>query len=191
MARIAPRALDRYPWPVRWLLRRQVRKYGAVLAPALLWGRLPGPFLGMLGLLGAFDHRNPVDARLRSLLSVRIAQLVGCAFCIDLNAHRYLGADGSADKVAAVGGWRDSDRFDDRERAALGYAEKVTQRCDAVGDDDVGSLRAHFSDDQIVALTAWIAFQNMSARFNTALGAEQHGFCELPGEVRDGTADKP
>lgn len=190
MARIAPKALDRYPWPVRWVLRRQVRKYGAVLAPALLWGRLPGPFLGMLGLLGAFGHRNPVEARLRSLVSVRVAQLVGCDFCVDLNAHHVLAAGGQRDKVAAVGRWRDSDRFDDRERAALAYAEKVTQRCEALVDADIGSLRAHFGDDQIVALTAWIAFQNMSARFNTALGAEQHGFCELPGEPPDGTADK-
>jgi AhpD family alkylhydroperoxidase len=190
VAHIEPKGIDRYPWPVRWLLRRQARKYGSVLAPALLWGRLPGPFFGMLGLLGAFGRRNPVEARLRSLVSVRVAQLVGCDFCVDLNAHHVHVADGQPDKAAAVRHWRESDRFDDRERAALDHAEKVTQHCDAIRDTDIDALRAHFSDDQIVALTAWIAFQNMSARFNTALGAEQHGFCKLPGAARDRTADK-
>ena len=55
--------------------------------------------------------------------------------------------------------WRESKLFSDRERVAL---------------------RNHFSDYEITALTAWIAFQNMGAKFNTARGAEEHGFCALP-----------
>ncbi|MFO7781263.1 MAG: carboxymuconolactone decarboxylase family protein, partial [Spirochaetia bacterium] len=49
-----------------------------------------------------------------------------------------------------------------------------------VDDGDIASLKELFAEDEITALTAWIAFQNMSAKFNAALGAEEHGFCRLP-----------
>ena len=41
-------------------------------------------------------------------------------------------------------------------------------------------LKNHFDDDGVVALTAWIAFQNLSAKFNSALGAEENGLCKPP-----------
>jgi alkylhydroperoxidase family enzyme len=49
-----------------------------------------------------------------------------------------------------------------------------------VDDGDIASLKELFTEDKITALTAWIAFQNMSAKFNAAFGAEEHGFCRLP-----------
>ncbi|MCF7990123.1 MAG: carboxymuconolactone decarboxylase family protein [Thiohalocapsa sp.] len=181
MAHIPPRPIAQYPWFVGLVLRRQERKYGSILAPSLLWGRLPGAFVGMLGLLGIFNRRSyPVGPGLRSLVSIRIAQCNGCSFCVDLNAYNYLEASGAADKAANVSDWSTSPLYDPPERAALAYAEKVTERCSVVSDADIDGLREYFSDDQITALTAWIAFQNMSAKFNAALGAEEHGFCELP-----------
>lgn len=183
MSYIAPKPLSAYPWFIRWFLRRQRRVYGEVLAPSWLWGRLPGAFLGMLGLLAVFQRRSyPVDGRLRSLVSIRIAQLNGCRFCVDLNAHHFLAARGDEGKAKAVAEWRDSDAFSERERAALAWAEAVTLHCSEIDVDAIDRMRGCFSQDEITALTAWIGFQNMSAKFNAALGAEEHGFCAVPGE---------
>ncbi|MFW5815597.1 MAG: carboxymuconolactone decarboxylase family protein [Wenzhouxiangella sp.] len=180
MSSIAPKSLHEYPWYVRFFLKRQRRIYGEVLAPSLLWGRLPGAFIGMLGLLGIFNRRSfPVDGRLRSLVSIRIAQLNGCHFCVDLNAYNFLKSRGDEARAAAVAEWRASALFDDAERAALDWAEQMTERCAAIDQQAVDALGAHFSEDQITGLTAWIGFQNMSAKFNAALGAEEHGFCDL------------
>ena len=88
-------------------------------------------------------------------------------------------------KAANVSDWLKSPLYDPPERAALAYAEKVTERCSEVSVADIDGLREHFNDDQITALTAWIAFQNMSAKFNAALGAEEHGFCALPARRED------
>ena len=44
----------------------------------------------------------------------------------------------------------------------------------------IQALKSHFTDDGVVALTAWIAFQNMSAKFNSALGAEDNALCQIP-----------
>lgn len=186
MSRIPPRPIPEYPWYIRWFLRRQRRKYGAVLTPSFLWGRLPGAFLGMLALLAAFDRRTyPISRTLRSLVSIRVAQLNGCAFCVDLNAYHYMQARGTAKKAEEVGDWRQSEGFTEHERAALDYAERVTASCNAITDADIESLRAYFTEDEITALTAWIGFQNMSAKFNSALGAEEHGFCEAPAPPAD------
>ncbi len=180
MARIQPKPLSQYPWYIRWFLRRQQRKYGRVLAPSLLWGRLPGPFIGMLVTLGFFQRRSfPLSSALRSLVSIRIAQLNGCHFCVDLNSYNFMQAAGAERKAADVERWRESSLFSERERAALEFAEAVTERCAAVDSRRITALRARFTDDEITALTAWAAFQNMSAKFNAALGAEEHGFCRL------------
>lgn len=190
MARLAPKPISAYPWYIRWFLRRQQRVYGAVLAPSWQWGRLPGAFLGMLGLLRVFQHRSyPADAALRSLLSVRIAQLNACHFCVDLNAYNYLEQRGDAAKAAAVAEWHDSPLFTDPERAALAWAEQVTSHCAEIEQSAWDGLSKHYSDDQIVALTAWIAFQNMSAKFNAALGLEEHGFCRMPAAAHSRTQE--
>jgi AhpD family alkylhydroperoxidase len=181
MAFIQPKPLQQYPWYLRWFFRRQARKYGQTLSPSWLWGRLPAHFGGMLLLLGLFQwRRSPIDTMLRSLVSARVAQLNGCVFCVDLNSYNLLQAAGSVDKAAHVSRWRESNIYSARERAALGYAEAMTDTTQRVAPTQIEALRRHFDEDGIVALTAWIAFQNMSAKFNAALGAEENGLCRLP-----------
>jgi alkylhydroperoxidase family enzyme len=48
----------------------------------------------------------------------------------------------------------------------------------------ITELKKHFDEDDIVALTAWIAFQNLSAKFNAALDAEENGLCKPPDASR-------
>jgi AhpD family alkylhydroperoxidase len=181
MAMIQPKPLAQYPWYLRWFFRRQARKYGKTLSPSWLWGRFPAHFGGMLLLLGLFQRKRfPVDAALRSLVSARVAQMNGCAFCVDLNAYYLLQAAGSADKAAAVASWRESELYSDRERAALEYAEAMTDSAQRVEPGQIEALKRFFDEDGVVALTAWIAFQNLSAKFNAALGAEENGLCQMP-----------
>lgn len=197
MAFIPAKAAGEYPWYLRWFFRRQARKYGRTLAPSWLWGRLPGHFLGVLFLLGLFRRtRFGVDPALRSLVSARVAQLNGCDFCVDLNAYHLLRATGSTDKAEVVDRWRDHDRYTARERAALDYAEAMTDTGRRVTPAQIGALREHFDEDGVVFLTAWIAFQNLSAKFNSALGAEEAGLCRVPrpgtaGNGRGGGEDRP
>jgi AhpD family alkylhydroperoxidase len=180
MARIAPKAWDEYPWYLRLFFRNQQRKYGKTLAPSWLWGRLPGHFGGLLFLLWRFQRRRfAVDTALRSLVSARVAQLHGCAFCVDLNAYNLLQAEGSVAKAEAVEQWRSSKLFSPKERDVLAYAEAMTDTSRRVTSAEVDALRRHFDDDGIVALTAWIAFQTLSATFNAALSAEENGLCRL------------
>jgi alkylhydroperoxidase family enzyme len=153
-------------------------------------GTVAGTFRRLLFLLWRFQRRSfPVDTALRSLVSARVAQPNGCAFCVDLNAYNFLQAEGSTAKAEEIDQWRKSSLYSDRERAALEYAEAMTDTNRRVRPEQIEALRPHFDDDGIVALTVWIAFQNFAAKFNAALGAEEHGLCRLNAGRR--SADSP
>ena len=82
--------------------------------------------------------------------------------------------------MAELHGWRESSAFGDLERVALEYAERMTYTGQKVGDALFGRLKEHFSEPQIVELTAAIALENFRSKFNPALGVEAQGFCVLP-----------
>jgi alkylhydroperoxidase family enzyme len=83
-----------------------------------------------------------------------------------------------ADKVDALNTWQTSSHFTDRERICLEYAEAVTLRSNMITEGLTDQLKKLFDDDAIVELTALIAFQNLSSKFNSALGIAPQGFCK-------------
>jgi len=127
------------------------------------------------------DRRSsPIGPVLRSLVSVRVSQLNGCRFCIDINSATLLKRGVPSDKIAVLDSWQKSGLFTEQERVALEYAEAVTLRSGAIDERLMEQLTKCFDDDAIVELTALIAFQNLSSKFNSALGVPPQGFCRLP-----------
>jgi uncharacterized peroxidase-related enzyme len=190
--RVPAKPILRYPWYLVPFFWNQRRKYGQVLVPALLWGRVPKLFMAVAALYGVLDRRrSPLDPVLRSLVTVRVSQLNGCRFCVDINSATLIQRAGSQAKVDALDAWPDSDRFDAREKAALEYAEAMTDSARRVTDAMVERLRAFFDDDAIVELTGLIAFQNLSSKFNSALDAPAQGFCRLAQSAASGSQDVP
>lgn len=179
---IEPLPLAATPWYLRPFFWNQRRKYGEVLTAARLWARVPKLFAVAALLYGVLDRKkSPLDPPLRSLVTVRVSQLNGCAFCVDLNSATLMKRGVAPEKVEALAAWRESPLFDTRERAVLDYAEAMTLSERRVEDAAIGALEPYFSDDAIVELTALIAFQNLSSKFNSALGVPAQGFCRLPG----------
>jgi AhpD family alkylhydroperoxidase len=179
--RISPKPLKAYPLFLRPFFWNQQRKYGAILQAALLWARVPRLFVGMALLYGMIDRSSsPVDPVLRSLVTVRVSQINACSFCVDLNTATLLKRGVSLEKVEALPNWKDGTMFDQRERTVLEYAEAMTRSDLGVDDELVQRLRSYFDDDGIVELTALIAFQNLSSKFNSALGVPAQGFCKFP-----------
>lgn len=81
----------------------------------------------------------------------------------------------SSEKLLALADHASSPLFDDRERAALAYADAMSSTPPAVDDALYARLRQHFTDDALVELTTLIAWENASSRFNRALGIEAQG----------------
>lgn len=179
--RIAVKSLKQYPWLLRPFFWNQKRKYGAVLQPGLLWGRVPKLFASVAILYGALDRKSsPLSPVLRSLVTVRVSQINWCHFCVDINSATLADRSGSMDKVDALEQWQESELFDDKERVVLEYTEAVTFSDQQVTDELIQRLKNFFDEDGIVELTGLIAFQNLSSKFNSALDVPPQGFCKLP-----------
>jgi AhpD family alkylhydroperoxidase len=179
--RISAREPGAYPFYLKPFFWNQRRKYGAVLKAALLWARQPRLFMAVALLYGMIERKSsPLEPDLRSLVTVRVSQINWCRFCVDLNSATLLKRGAALEKVEQLENWRGSGLFTKRERVALAYAEAVTGGGAAVDDELFQELRKVFGQDAIVELTALIAFQNMSSKFNAALGVEPQGFCKVP-----------
>lgn len=174
----------RYPWYVRLLFWAQRRRYGRELEPSRLWGRTPRAFLAMAAMYRALDRQSsPIEPALRSLVQVHVSQINTCPFCVDLNSASGLERGVGTAKLAALPHYAELEVFNDREKTALAYAEAVTRGDASSGPAMIERLRRHFDDHAIIELTALIAFQNMSSKFNAALGVPAQGFCAAPGRA--------
>jgi uncharacterized peroxidase-related enzyme len=176
-----------YPWYVRLIFAAQRRKYGAELEPARLWGRLPRAFLMMTLLYRSLDRRSsPLEPALRALVQVRISQINWCAFCVDLNGAAALERAVAPEKLDALERFETSPLYSEREKAALAFAEALTDPARRVDDACFSRLRAHFDEQEVLELTALAAFQNLSSKFNAALGVPAQGYCARAGRTGTG-----
>jgi alkylhydroperoxidase family enzyme len=89
-------------------------------------------------------------------------------------------AGASDDKIRAITDHAASALYTERERIALSYAEAMTVTDRTVSDELFARVRAHFSEPEIVELTAAVALENFRSKFNVALGIEAQGFCVVP-----------
>jgi len=85
----------------------------------------------------------------------------------------------SNDKIRQLPTWRESELFSDAERAAFEYAECMTVLGEKVTNELWTRLRGHFTEPQLVELTAAVALENFRSKFNVPLGVEAQGFCML------------
>jgi AhpD family alkylhydroperoxidase len=122
---------------------------------------------------------SSISPELRSLIQVLISRINSCEFCIDLNSSTGLERGATPQKLQALPAFEQSALFSEQEKAALRYAGAVTHSEREVDAAIISNLRRHFDDQGVVELAALIAFQNMSSKFNAALGIEAHGFCEI------------
>ena len=82
-----------------------------------------------------------------------------------------------SEKLHALADYPTSAHFTDRERVALEYADRMTLSEADVDDDSFARISSLYSDEEIIELTATIAFENFLSKFHRALRVEAQGFC--------------
>ena len=123
------------------------------------------------------NSASGLESTLQELVRLLASQLNGCEFCIRLHTAELKKHHESEDRIAGVLAWRGSEIYTHRERAALGWAEAVTNiqqghAPQAVYED----VKAHFTEAEIANLTLTIATINAWNRLEIALGAHSsHG----------------
>jgi len=102
-----------------------------------------------------------LEHALIELVKIRISQINGCAYCLDMHVREARASGESDQRLAVLAAWRESPAFTERERAALAWAETLTRIADRGAPDSVYQpLAALFSEAEIVDLTVAIATIN-------------------------------
>jgi AhpD family alkylhydroperoxidase len=151
---------------------------GSGIEPMEIWAYQPKIMVGM----GKFNQavrkgKSVDDERLKNLVELKGAQMIGCEFCVDLGSQICRNSGVSDEELLALPRYRQSDLFTDREKLALDYAVAVMRTPVEVTDEQFARMREHFSAEQLVEITALLTVVNLD-RFNAAFGIGSAGFSE-------------
>jgi AhpD family alkylhydroperoxidase len=112
-------------------------------------------------------QKSGLSKQLVDLVYLRVSQINGCAYCIDLHSRDLLKSGIAVDKLVLVPVWHDAGEvFSARERSALAWAETVTRvAATGVPDADYEAAASEFSDKELADLTYAIGLMNAFNRF--------------------------
>jgi len=148
------------------------------MEPRIDFTRLsPGGYKAMLGLEHYLSN-STVDEKLLHLVKLRVSQINGCAFCLDMH-WKDLKVEGETDqRMYSLDAWRETSYYTDRERAALAWAEAVTNISDGHAPDELfEEARQYFSEQELadltLAVTAINGWNRISIAFQVVPGTYQ------------------
>ncbi len=150
---------------------------GSGMEPIEVWAHQPKMMMAMGKLNQAVRKGKSVDERLKNLVELKGAQMIGCEYCVDLGSQICRNSGLSDDELLALPRYGQSDLFNDREKLALDYTVAVMRTPVEVTDELFAHLKEHFSDEQLVEITALLTLVNLD-RFNAAFGIGSAGFSE-------------
>ena len=159
-----------------WAMKRQ---FGRAITPfKVVFARLPRAIAAQLGIYWGLLGKHGIEPSLGLLLQSHVATLNGCSFCVDIGRAMATYEGLTFEKMDSVADFRTSPLFTPRERAALAYVDEAT-RTKRVSDETFAAMRAHFSEEQIVAITWVNAVENYFNLLNGPLGIESDGLCSI------------
>ena len=150
---------------------------GSGIEPMEIWAHQPKMLIGMGRFNQAVRKGKSVDERIKNLVELKGAQMIGCEFCVDLGSQICRNSGFSDDELLALPRYQSSDLFTDREKAALDYAAAVMRTPVEVTDELFARVRSYFDDRQLVEITALLTLVNLD-RFNAAFGIGSAGFSD-------------
>ncbi len=137
----------------------------------------PDVFQAMLGL-EAGVHHSTLEPSLIELVKMRASQINGCAYCLDMHSKDARAAGETEQRLYLLPTWRETAFFSERERAALGWTEAVTQLAtNDLSEVLYAEVRAHFNERELVELTLAIiainGWNRLAVAFRTEVGSYQ------------------
>ena len=120
----------------------------------------PKALAGMMTLEEHFKTTT-LEPLLRDLIKMRVSQINGCAYCLHMHSKDARAQGEREDRLHLLAAWRESSLYTPRERAALAWAESLTNIAQTGAPDaDFDGLKDHFSETETVDLTLLITTIN-------------------------------
>ncbi|MEE6187453.1 carboxymuconolactone decarboxylase family protein [Niabella digestorum] len=124
----------------------------------------PEGYKTLLAMYGYLKH-TALPASLLHIVYLRVSQINGCPYCIDLHWKDAINSGEDARKLNAIVKWKDMPFFSKKEKAALALAEAMTILKDQeVPEAILNEARQHFNEKDLVDLSFAIAHMNMLNR---------------------------
>jgi AhpD family alkylhydroperoxidase len=138
-------------------------------APRIDYRRLsPAAFKAYL----EFDRAaaaSGLEPSLLELIKLRASQINGCAYCLDMHSKDARAQGETEQRLYTLPVWREAPFFSERERAALAWTEALTGvATNGISDELFAATRAHFSEQEVVALALAVVAINGWNRFAVA-----------------------
>ena len=170
---------------VYWFMRKGMAKLTgrapaagrSGIEPVEVWAHQPKAMSGMGKFQQAVRKAHTVEERLKYLVELKGAQMIGCEYCVDLGSQICRNSGFSDEKLLALPHYRQSELFTEHEKLALDYTVAVMRTPVEVTDELFARMKEHFSDEQLVEITALLTVVNLD-RFNAAFGIGSAGFSE-------------
>ncbi|HEV8368331.1 MAG TPA: carboxymuconolactone decarboxylase family protein [Pyrinomonadaceae bacterium] len=127
-----------------------------------------GAYHAMLGI-EHYLQQCGLEESLQNLIKLRVSQLNGCAYCIDMHWKDLRAAGESEQRLYGLDAWEESPYYTDRERAALTWAESVTNIQEGhVPDGVFERVKEFFNDKELADLTLAVTAINSWNRLSIA-----------------------
>jgi len=180
-------------WMVKLAYYVTKKKTGKLLMPVQILAHHP-TLLGGFGYMErTFRKSKSVEPRLKDLVQLRTASVIGCAFCIDASAWVGVASGLTEDQIVHVNQYETHAAYSELDRLCLRLADCMTATPSQVPDELFAALERHFDRAQLVELASAIAWENYRARFNHAFGAHSEGLsavCPLAPHQANGDAHR-
>jgi AhpD family alkylhydroperoxidase len=167
-----------------WFMRKGVTKltgreatHGSGIEPVEIWAHQPKMMSGMGKFQQAVRKGNSVDERLKNLVELKGAQMVGCEFCVDLGSQICRNSGLSDEELLGLPRYRQCELFTEREKLALDYTVGLMRTPVEVSEELFARMKEHFDEEQLVEITAFLTVVNLD-RFNAAFRIGSAGFSE-------------
>jgi uncharacterized peroxidase-related enzyme len=167
MARIALIEPEQAPPEVKEIYEQKLKgKPGSVHKALAHRPEMLKNFLGFYASVG-----RSLDRKLYELIYIRVSMINQCRYCLQhhLASSKRVGLTPEDWKALQAG---DYSQFAEKEKVAVGYAEKLTRDPHSVNDPDFIALKKHFNDAEIVDLHLLTGLANLTNRFTDPLGLE-------------------
>ncbi len=123
--------------------------------------------------LGRYLKNSDIEANLQELIKIRVSQMNGCAFCLDMHWKDARAMGETEQRLYGLGAWHESPYYSDRERAGLLWAEAVTT-CN-VPDEVYAETSKYFNEKELVDLTMAVNLINVWNRLNIPFSKDNVG----------------
>ena len=128
----------------------------------------PNAYNALLALEGHVRNSG-LESRLLDLLCLRVSQINGCAFCVDMHSKDLRVSGETADRLALLPVWRETDCFTQRERAVLAFAEALTTLGrEGVPDEVYAAALTEVGESMLVDLAVAVGTINVWNRLGVA-----------------------